>query len=79
MKLLTRHEINDGKWRVQVWLKEDEPYTHIAGQRQELRAAVELFYNASPELMAKSLLENILDAVRVEAETFGGPAIIAER
>jgi hypothetical protein len=79
MKLTTRHEINDGKWRVQVWIREDEPYTHLPGQRQELRAAVELFYNVSPEAMAKSLLENILGCVRVEAETFGGPAIIAER
>lgn len=79
MKLTTRHEIHDGKWRVQIWLKEDEPYTHIAGQKPELRAVVELFYNVTPEKMAQSILENVLDCVKVEAETFGGPAVIAER
>lgn len=79
MKIYSLHNVTDGKWHVKLVIKESDDFKHRYEARPDIRSLVDSNYNVEPEVMAKTILENVMDCEAVEINLMCGPGIYMKR
>jgi hypothetical protein len=79
MQIYSTHTINDGRWTVTVWIKEQSNYVFDPHQRPDLRAIIDDNYNMSAQDLARHVVENVMDCAKCHVQTFSGIGVYAER
>lgn len=75
-KIYSKHTVTDGKWEIVVHVYEEPDHLEIVDIRQNLRAMLDKLYNSDGVTIAKSILEEVMDATKVEVAALYGPVIV---
>jgi hypothetical protein len=79
VQIYSKHFANDGKWSVEVTILEEKGFEAPDDLRSSLRIIIDKLYNEAPATLARTMLEEVMGAVKVEARTLWGPTVIAKR
>jgi len=79
MTIYSTHIINDGKWQVTIWIKQDQDFAYDPEQRPDLRALIDAHYNESPKQLAQTVLDNVLHCERCHVQSFSGVGVYVEK
>jgi hypothetical protein len=75
-KIYSKHTVTDGKWEIVVHVYEEPDHLEIVDIRQNLRAMLDKLYNSDGVTIAKSILDEVMDARKVEVAALYGPVIV---
>lgn len=79
MRVYTIHNTSNGKWDVQIVISEPADYEYTFDSEHGLKMMLDELYNYSPEVVAKTILDSVVDCVAVEVRLLNGPALRLER
>ncbi len=79
MKMYSVHVINDGKWQVVIYIRESTEFKYKPESQPELRALIDANYEASPDEMARLVLNSVLDCEAVDINLLCGPCLRLEK
>lgn len=77
--IYSKHVVTDGRWEVSVWIKEEPEHLEIRDKRQDIRVLLDRLYNSEANIIASTILDEVMDAEKVEVSPLYGPTIIAIR
>ncbi len=79
MKVYSLHRVLDGKWEVVLHIRRNDDWKFSYEARPDLRALVDEHYNATPDEMARILLQTVLHCEAVEVSTLAGQGIVMRK
>lgn len=75
-KIYSKHTVTDGKWEIVVHVHEQPEQLDIVDIRQNLRVMLDKLYNSDAVTIAKTILNEVMSATKVEVAALYGPVIV---
>lgn len=79
MKLYSLFRVIDGKWEVVLHIRRDDDWQFTYEPRPDIRDLLDKNYDATPDVMAKLLLDTVLHCEVVEVHSLSGQGIVVRR
>ncbi len=76
MKLYSLIRVIDGKWEIVVHVHEQPEQLEVVDIRQKLRVMLDKLYNSDAVTIAKTILDEVMSATKVEVAALYGPVIV---
>jgi|LakMenE01Jun11ns_1017448.scaffolds.fasta_scaffold8462874_2 hypothetical protein len=78
-KIYSKHTITDGKWEIVLHVLEEPDRLEILDLRQNMRVLLDKLYSSDAVSIAKTMLNELMSATRVEVRPLYGPIIIGTK